>query len=297
MSHAGAESSSPARHARARKALANAAHYLHDRQSSNGGFCFYRWMGVDEPNLHDTWHAVAALTLIGAEVPRADAVAASLDGYVTTTSESLYQRAFALDRLGVTARLGDDDLQRIRALEPAAALAGNVPISARLANILRILCLRRRFATARKHAEVVDDLVRQRHDGGWGDKPNLGDTWLALAILHMLDASVPLQETREFLDALQVTSFGFTGTRDSLSASLDTVHAGMGACVLLDLSVRYLNDALDYVLACQSGNGGFARTPDALPNIACTHRALQVLGLAGVFDVVPTLIFPAGFGL
>jgi hypothetical protein len=286
MNHTNAQSCPPALKARARNAIAKATDYLRDRQSSNGGFCFYRWLG--EPNLHDTWHAMSALTLIGAEVPRANAVAASLDVYVTTLPESLYQRAFTLDRLGLTDRLGKDDLQRLRDLNPAAVLAETVPVTARLEKLLHILCLHRRFAGMQGDDRIAEDLMRERFDGGWGDKPNLGDTWLALAILRLLDASVSLQETRDFVDALQVPSFGFTATRDSSLTNLDTVHAGVGACALLGLPVRYPDDALDYLLACQTSDGGFARTPDALPNIACTHRALQTLGTAGVIDMAPT---------
>ena len=56
---------------RARQAVAEATAYLRGRQSYNGGFCFYRFEYLDEPNLRDTYHAIAALTLLGAEVPRA----------------------------------------------------------------------------------------------------------------------------------------------------------------------------------------------------------------------------------
>lgn len=273
-------------HERARRAVAAAVGYLRGRQSSNGGFCFYRWQGVDEPNLHDTWHAVAALALVGAEVPRADETMASLDGYMATSPEALYQRAFALDRMGCASRLGDRDLQRIRDLRPAAALAGNTPIGARLGAVLHMLCLQRRFAASQPDAAIADDLMALQRDGGWGDKPNLHDTCVALSALRALETCMPPAHTRGFVDALQVASLGFTVTRDSLSASLDTVCAGFGACALLDLPVRHRDDALDYLLACQSSNGGFARTPDALPNIACTHRALRALATAGVIDVV-----------
>jgi prenyltransferase beta subunit len=41
--------------------------------------------------------------------------------------------------------------------------------------------------------------------------------------------------------------------------------------------------ALAFILDCQTGDGGFARAPDALPDIALTHLALAGLdALAGV---------------
>lgn len=48
-----------------------------------------------------------------------------------------------------------------------------------------------------------------------------------------------------------------------------------------------LNDSLGRSLSPQlqeSANGGFGRTPDALPNIALTHQALQALIVA---DALP----------
>jgi hypothetical protein len=41
-----------------------ACRYLLGRQSPTGGFCFYRSEYLDEANLFDTWHAVAALALL-----------------------------------------------------------------------------------------------------------------------------------------------------------------------------------------------------------------------------------------
>lgn len=45
------------------QALMRASKYLLGRQSSNGGFCFYRSKYVDEPNLFDTYHAVSCADL------------------------------------------------------------------------------------------------------------------------------------------------------------------------------------------------------------------------------------------
>lgn len=39
--------------------------YLLGRESPSGGFCFYRTDYLDEPSLFDTWHATAALGLLG----------------------------------------------------------------------------------------------------------------------------------------------------------------------------------------------------------------------------------------
>jgi len=41
-------------------ALEPAAAYVTGRQCRNGGFCYYRYADLEEPNLHDTYYAVAA---------------------------------------------------------------------------------------------------------------------------------------------------------------------------------------------------------------------------------------------
>lgn len=88
-----------------------------------------------------------------------------------------------------------------------------------------------------------------------------------------------------FLDALQAPSFGFNATLDSTFAPLEVLHAGLRAYALLHLPVRYPADAAAAVLACQSGNGGFARIADGLPDIALTHLGLLALAAAGVLPV------------
>jgi len=54
---------------------------------------------------------------------------------------------------------------------------------------------------------------------------------------------------------------------------------------------------LELVLACQTADGGFSRTPNALPDIDLTHQALQVIALTteegsilhkGVFASAPS---------
>lgn len=45
-------------------ALEQAADYVTSRQCCNGGFCYYRYADLEEPNLHDTYYAVAACELL-----------------------------------------------------------------------------------------------------------------------------------------------------------------------------------------------------------------------------------------
>jgi hypothetical protein len=47
--------------------LARAARYIAGRQCQGGGFCVYRNVYLEEPNLSDTWHALAGLRLLGVD--------------------------------------------------------------------------------------------------------------------------------------------------------------------------------------------------------------------------------------
>ena len=270
----------PAILARARGAAALAAGYLRDHQSRDGGFCFYRWGGIDEPSLHDTWRALAIFHLLGLEVPRRDEVLVFLRGFDGSGFDDLYHLASAFDLLELT--LDPDLRERIGRLDALAALADeHLPVAARLARAQRIVVLQRRLAALVGAGRIAERVLALRRDDAWGDKPNLADTWTALAILgacgeHDFDVA-----TRGFVGGLQVASFGFAATRDSLYANLDTVYAGIRACAILCLPLRHAADAIGFVLACQSDNGGFARTPDALPDFAFTHRALLALTVAG----------------
>jgi hypothetical protein len=268
--------------AKIRKAVAHTVTYLRDRQSPNGGFCFYRWQGLEEPSLGDTRHALATLRLLDAEIPRRAKVVAFLHGFEAAGFDGFYCRLLALAALDAAMPPDARSLERIRAFDAAAVLADeHVPTTARLERTLRIVTLQRCFDAIAGTDEIVAGVRALCRDGGWGDKPNLGDTRLALEVLAACGARASTDVTRRFVDATQIASFGFTATVDSRYTTLDVVHAGLRACTLLGWPVRYMTDALDFVLGCQGDNGGFARTPDALPGIDLTHRAVLALVAAG----------------
>lgn len=279
---------------RSRDAAVHAQQYLLEHQSPIGGFCFYRWQGLDEPNLRDTWHALAALTLLGAEVPRRGAVAAFLATFTPLGLDDLCNQARALERLGCSDAVDTLNREKIAALDAAAVLVDqHLPVSARLDHALRILRVQQCLSTIRRPAESAACARTLEHDGGWGDKPNLGDTWSALAVLDACGDHSFTDATRQFVDALQIASFGFKATLDSMYVHLGVTYAGVSACNLLALPLRHAAAAVDFVLACQTGDGGFARAPSALPDIALTHRALQALITAGALAGPSTPALPA----
>lgn len=262
---------------RAREAAARAAAYLVGRQSYSAGFCFYKSDHVDEPNLHDTYHAVAALRLLGSSVPRLGELARFLDRARLSAPSHYFYYAFTLELIGCERRIDLRHRAAIRALRvdaPPDEVRGSV--TGWLESILRIVRLLRRFAGLPELPHVVRFVRGLCREGGYGAKPNLRDTWLASSILSVLGE--PLSSgTPAFIDRLQVPSFGFTYTANSLMGNLDVLHAGVECCALLRRRVRYPTDCLRFALACQTAKGGFSRAPDALPDIELTHRALEIM--------------------
>lgn len=263
----------------ARKVAARAERYVRSRQSYNGGFCFYRCAGVDEPNLHDTYHAVAALSLLHEKVPRAEELAQFLAGFPAAGVHQLYYCAFALELLGRSSLIAAPQLASIRSLEVVPRTEDRTASSGWLEATLRAARLKRRFAELSACPELVAFIGGLEAEGGYGGKPNIIDTYLCLSILALLGRRPPAENSARFVDRLQVPSFGFSLTADSMTASLDVIQAGMKCCAMLGIPVRYAPDVLSFTLVCQTSNGGFSRSPAALPAIEQTHRALQIISM------------------
>jgi hypothetical protein len=292
---------------------AAAVDYLLGRQSPNGGFCFYRTFGVEEPNLFDTYHAVTALDRLGCPVPRQRALLDFLEAFAALEQmPALYYRTFTLQRLGRADLIATDTIRRL-ALEPP--LATHLPLSAALSRLRQSVRLKRAFSGDISAPVVAASMRALQNHGAFGDTPNLEDTAAALSVLAGLGAldGRTAAAAREFVDALQVARFGFTLTPDSLTPGLDVIRAGIEASDVLGLPVRFGPDIERFVLACKAADGGFAdgieaitaasllhgprlhpgvearaarqgcrgcgfaRLPQALPEIESTHRAVTIL--------------------
>jgi hypothetical protein len=262
------------------EAVVRALGYLRSRQCANGGFCFYRVEDLEEPNLHDTYHAVCALRSAGVEVPRLEPLLRFLDDSELYGPDYLFYYAFTLEAMGRAGRIDSRRREAIDALHLDAPRPGaEIVLGGWLQTALRIVRLKRAFTVARPLPGVARFVETLKRDGGYGEKPNLRDTLLCLRILEVLGHAPQVEDTRRFVRGLQCRHTGFTLTGDSTLADLDTLRAGLRCCEMLDLAVQHAPDILAFTLRCQGGNGGFSRVPGALPDIEQTHRALQVVAI------------------
>jgi hypothetical protein len=263
---------------KADEAVVRAEAYLLGRQCSVGGFSYYKSEYVEEPNLGDTYHTVAALNLIRAEIPHRDAIVDFLEGAGIYGPGYLYCYAFTLDLMGFGSRVASERLGQIRSLDvraPDARFAEGV--SRWLQETLDTVLLQRRFGHLQTAAPILDFVRGLKNGGGFGMTLNLLDTSLGVAILSTLDEDGELSDSRTFVGELQAPYFGFTLTASSRATSLETIHAGVKCCRMLGIDIRHPVDVLEFVLSCQKPDGSFSRAPVALPDIELTHQALEVI--------------------
>lgn len=262
-------------------ALDRARTYLLERQSPNGGFCFYRGYYAEEPNLADTWHAIAVLTgLLGVVLPEKRSHASFIIGQpIEPQPWVLYYRVSTLRALGVDDPESAEVASAVMVLQTHFPdMATHVSLSAALQRIKCTLWLKQHFGLP---LAGVDDLAQtllqaEHADGGYGTPPNLLDTESAIAVLRLCGQISP-SRTSDFVHRMAVPGFGFRLTAGSLSPNLETVCAGIRSCCRLGIPIPHALDAMAYVLSCQTGNGGFARAAGALPDITLTHLALTTL--------------------
>lgn len=262
----------------AARAVSRAEKYIRSRASRHGGYCFYRSDYVDEPNLLDTYHAVATFALLDADIPHPDTLTAFLARPWLFGLHDLYHYAFTLDCLGKSSLIQRHLVERIRTLQltPPSA-AGAFATGSWLADALKAVRLKQRFTGELTYPEVVRFVEGLKANGGYGTGPDLLGTYWCMSILATLGEPARAADTRQFVDQRQVPSTGFALSEHSSMATLPIVYAGVRCCSMLELRIRYRAQALAWVLACQTGTGGFAQVPAALPNIKLTHQGLELI--------------------
>ena len=260
-------------------ALQRAGDYLLGRETPSGGFCFYRWGGIEEPNLSDTDHALTALRLLGRTVPDPSTVRAFAARFRPTAQPDSLMRL-----LGIELALGRDPLDDPGLRRSIDALrwsevppADSTHVEGWLRRTRLVAALRQRVGLPLDSDRLTTALGRLMHGGGFGSTPNLIDTHVALEIADLCGRPLRRDDVRGFVDAVQIPAHGFTLTPSSRMGRLDLVVSGIACCHLLDLPVRHAADALNLVLACQAASGAFANAPGALPDIEHTHSGVVLL--------------------
>lgn len=174
------------------QALARARAYLLGRQCANGGFSFYRSDVLEEPDTHDTWHALAALRCLGTSPPRRqDIVRFVAQQPVPAQPYGLYFRVRSLCLLDAADPFHAAVREAVAAL-PTPDLQSLDDSTDTLYSLRLALWLKRHFGLAFPAQDIARRLLAGEHpDGGYGLPPNLLATRQALAVLDLCQAPAP----------------------------------------------------------------------------------------------------------
>ncbi|BAZ38458.1 hypothetical protein NIES4101_43950 [Calothrix sp. NIES-4101] len=277
-------------------AIASAVEYLQSNQCATGGFCADK-SECQEANASDTFFAVAAFQILGLEPPNRQQICDYLYSLLNLAQKNfdisprgsispaafnyLYFPLYTLYRLGVT-DLVNEWKQAIAQFEITLPQESNLTeMGATQQWLVRKIRTKKIWGDLPEKQHILDFVLQLKHGGGgFGIKLNLIETYWSLAVLRELDYELmQLNDTRRFIEQLQVKETGFTNTVDSLSTNMDIIYAGIFGSNLLKMEIPDLKSAIQFVGMCQMEKGGFARAPVTLPDIETTYRALKILQL------------------
>lgn len=264
--------------------------YLMNRQTPDGGFCFYRAYGVEESNGKDTYSAVASFIVLQMPIPDRETLLVWLRSQQSDRGgyANLSMAWFVLESLRL---LGAQPLQapidflqaehdrilaadwRVKTMEWSALLHR----LSRLAILMKRLGLIASASFRTKVSALLDSL--RGNQGGYGiPAENLLDTHRVVLICEHLG----LERTAgilAFAKRCVDDAFGFRLVPAGSTNSLAVIHAGVGLFDLYGATLprEIIASILRYVSSCQTSIGGFGRAPGAIATLEDTWLALACL--------------------
>jgi len=264
--------------------------YLNGRQNADGGFCFYRYeeWGMSESNVPDTFYALSSLSILGTDIPHRQKVVSFLRA--CEPPDGLFPSiTIAWAFLSALRLLKEKPLispkrwlqEAIATIEDSLLNIQERQWSGTLVDLTRLLSLCRSYNVActkniqSKLKQAISQLKCREGGYGWPGA-NLLDTWQVLH-LHELLHWRPQPSVLQYVRACEHENLGFTLTPQASNATLSVLLAGIYATRLFQKEPLYRDAIERYVMACQTGRGGFAPVPGALADLENTCLALRCL--------------------
>lgn len=275
-----------------------AAAYVAGRQTPLGGFCFYRGWGVEEPSPADTFHALAALALLGEQPLDAPAATSWLQALQTDAGayRDITTAWYAAEGLACLGALPRRDpapwlSRHSNLLFEQPALGSRA--EAVLLETARYLELCRRFQVpleSRYRVAAAQTLHALRDPSG--PFPRGAPTLVADASALRVAAAAALMPDRRLLDhvhACEDRVYGFRALPSGgRSTHLEVLAAGCAILSRFGVPVRYAAALRHTVAACQRPSGGFGRHIDAIPTLRATWLALSILRMLDAPEEIPS---------
>jgi hypothetical protein len=242
--------------------------YVLERRCRSGGFCFYK---LEEPNGSDTWFALSILNLLYDEF-RDESTVNYLRAmqHPDGSYDGIYSAFYSIKSLSL---LGVDPVEDPRPYIlrnlgsyrfDARRLPAEVISLFRRTSFLVDLYESTGLDTGNDvHDNMIEFILRFRNeDGGFGYlRSTLHETSKALEMLQRLGYPLDGLGAESFLRRCETPVTGFTDIPHTSLGYLEFVHAGVLASHLLARRPHYSKQCAEFVVNCQSRNGGFSRTP------------------------------------
>ena len=305
---------------KARVDLEVAARYVLSKQGGDGGYLSFQFMDMFESSAEDTFYALYALKLLGAEPPRTAETAGFLkrlqkeDGSYSSVEVAFFSIS-ALRLLGTLPRDPSGAAEYLeRALAASAETASKVfptfeeeqlidekgvlkskdatyvltpadftplPVRAAMAT-LALHALGKVNGEAEGLARSV--LMGSMNGGGFGvPAPSLEVTCWALETLSLLDSLPEAGSVEKWVLACENEDGGFSSNPYSRTAFVENLFSGLRALEILGSKSRYPLSHAEYVTSLQNANGGFRRSRElGSSSLEFTYYALRSMRLLGI---------------
>ncbi len=256
--------------------------YIVKRRCHKGGYCFYR---QEEPNLSDTYFALASQKMLGIE--SGDEKTLNFIHNTQRSNGSYFSITYAYYALKSLSILNGKPLYspeffiliNLRLYHPKNLLPGTSSVFRNLLFVISLMNTLDLVIPPDSREFVIEFVLSfQNRDMGFGvEHSTLLETSHAINILNSIDYTFEQLETSSFISKCEHSVFGFTNIPSTSLSYLEYIHAGLVISQLLDYEINHFSQCRDFVLNCQTNKGGFARCVGGIATLENTFYAVNSL--------------------
>ena len=241
------------------KAVKKSIEYVESKLCSDGGYSFYRHPYLEESNTYDTYYAIRTLAILGKGISN-KTIQYIINSFLNAdTVEKHYYPIRCLELLKEDPRVYKASIE----LHFNISAKGLEDINLEL---LRILMFKRisAYYDIGYSEEQVNEFINSL------DKSNIKTLSLIYAITGNLEREIE-PYFNEYLGIVPIPNLQYTNT--------STLYTGYWLLKSLNIELRYLSKAKEFILTTQDRYGAFSETAEALPDLRSNYCGIFVLSL------------------
>ncbi len=267
---------------------AKTTRYILNRRCRDGGYCFYR---LNEPNVADTFYALASLQMLDALPEDDNATISFLHSF--QKEDGSFSNVFVGCRAIAGLIILGDQPQRdptdwiISSLGPPQDGIRPIESSSRycqmylLTDLCRSLAIR---ATGPVRETIINTILWNVHlEGEAGfQSATLTDTSYALSILVNLGYPLSSIRSSSCIRCFEDPEFGFLVVPGIYPPYLEDIHAGVLVSFLLGYHPAFLRSCEAFIMRCVHQSGGYVRSIfGGSATLEHTYLALDAMRMIG----------------